>query len=286
MKLLSKAIKLASLARTARPVTVIPIGDIQWNGSTNHTALSTLQETIRRGCEDDAYFIGMGDYIDAYSPSNRQRLRGAALYDTAEEVIDQASQQLVDSLYNQALKPSKGRWLGLLEGHHFTEFSHGQTSDQYLAKLLGAPFLGTTALIRLVLSHNANKSSVVLWAHHGAGGGGKVGTPLSKLENLAPYWGGVDVFLIGHSTKGPAAPIDRIHPVWHGAGGPRLEHRKVLLVSTGGFSKSYGLQTRGDYPEQRLLNPSQIGVPIIRVRLGYCPGRNRSRLVPTVTVEV
>ena len=42
---------------------VIPLGDIQWTGSENDIAFSTLRETIAFGLDNDAVFIGLGDYI-------------------------------------------------------------------------------------------------------------------------------------------------------------------------------------------------------------------------------
>lgn len=96
----------------SKPVTIIPIGDIQWAGERGSTALGLLQRTIERGLEEDAWFVGMGDYIDFLSPSNRQRLASAALYDTAMDVVDSKAMELTEEIYEKALKPTKGRWLG------------------------------------------------------------------------------------------------------------------------------------------------------------------------------
>src|SRR3972149_1570283 len=91
------------------PYVGIPIGDIQWTGKKANIALEHLKRTIERGMEMKAFFVGMGDYLDAFSPSNRQRLRAAALYDTSEEVIDDKATDLVHQLYEEVLKPTKGR---------------------------------------------------------------------------------------------------------------------------------------------------------------------------------
>jgi len=95
-----------------KPFVVIPIGDIQWAGDSKQVALDQLKATIARGMEKDAWFVGMGDFIDFMSPSNRQRITGAALYDSAMDVIDNAATDLVQELYEKVLKPTKGRWLG------------------------------------------------------------------------------------------------------------------------------------------------------------------------------
>src|SRR3990167_72146 len=110
------------------------LGDFQYAGKKAHgTALTQLKEKIAEEVERGAYFIGMGDYIDFLSPSNRQRLRSAALYDTAEDVIDEKSMELTQEIFDLALRPTVGRWLGLVEGHHFSQLKTGDTTDMRLA---------------------------------------------------------------------------------------------------------------------------------------------------------
>ena len=275
-----------------RPIYLAPLGDIQWAGRRGATALDALKRHIDRCLELDARFIGLGDYIDFLSPSNRQRLRSAALYDTAEDVIDSKAMDLVQELWEVALKPTKGKWICLAEGHHFAQLKDGTTTDQRLCEMLGARFVGTSALVRLQFQLQNTRSNIVLWMHHGTGGGAKACTPLNKLENLAPYWGGVDVFLMGHTTKMPVVPINRVEARWHGRAAPDLVHRKIYFVNTGGFCKAYqvgsrqGRVPRGDYAEQGMMNPSVIGAPIIRiVPASSYQGKTRT-WAPMVSVEV
>ena len=276
------------------PIVIRPIGDIQWTGKKGATALDTLKRDIDSTLKQDGYFIGLGDYIDFMSPSNRQRKRAAALYDTAEDVIDDKAMDLVLELYDLALKPTKGRWLGLLEGHHFSELKTGDTTDMRLCQMLEAQFLGTSAAIRFQFDIHNRRSNVVLWAHHGTGGGTKACAPLNKLENLSPYWGGFDVFLMAHTTKAPAVPINRVYPRWHGNGAPDLIHKKIYFVSTGGYSKAYrvgnkqGRVPRGDYAEQGVMNPSVIGSPLLKIypRLDYPKHKSSGEWAPEVRVEI
>ena len=72
-----------------RAFPVMFVGDIQYVGKkSNAVSLSILQENLQRGLDIGAWFLGMGDYLDTFSPSNRARLRGANLYETAEEAIN------------------------------------------------------------------------------------------------------------------------------------------------------------------------------------------------------
>src|SRR6266850_1574496 len=157
---------------------IAPLGDLQFSGEKGPTAHDHVKRHIDRAMKLGAWFCGLGDYIDFLSPSNRQRLTAAALYDTSAGVIEDKARTLVEELFETLLKPTKGRWLGMLEGHHFYE-SNGETSDQWLAEMLKAPFLGTSAYIKV------EPSEVVLWLHHGAGNSVLPTGPLNKLYHMA-----------------------------------------------------------------------------------------------------
>lgn len=240
---------------------VAPLGDIQWSGSRGPSAIDSVRRHIARALELDAWFIGMGDYTDFLSPSNRQRLAASALYDTAEDVIDEKAHELVEELYELILKPTKGRWLGLLEGHHYYE-GQGSTSDQWLATMLDAPFLGTSAYIQL------NPSGVVILAHHGQGNSVLPTGPLNKLYHYSHGLVGADLYLIGHTTKLSVARLSRPTPDWSKND---LTHRDIFLVNTGGFSKSsivghtHGRIPRGEYAEVKMLTPSPLAAPLIHI---------------------
>lgn len=255
-----------------KELVLMPVGDIQFTGTRHDTAdVDRLKRHIEWGMEHQAWFLGMGDYIDFASPSNRQRIKAAALYDTAEDVIEETARRISDELYDKALRGSEKRWLGLLEGHHFTQLRDGTTTDQYLASKLKTRFLGTCAYIRLVFSANkTRRGNVLIWCHHGVGSG-RIGAPLNKLELLPTYWD-ADIYLMGHQSKKVAAPLDRIYPVFHGRGEPHLIHRTTIIAGTGGFSKAYlpghtqGNTPRGGYVEKAMMNPVALGGIVIRIR--------------------
>lgn len=281
------------------PWVVRPIGDIQWAGKQQSVAVDILKRDIDSALEfgnGKCLFLGMGDYIDTFSPSNRQRIRAAALYDTAEEVIDQKALDLVGELYDDVLKPTKGLWLGLLAGHHWHQLKYGDTTDMRLCEMLDAPFLGDSAIVRLVFEAHGREGPVTLWAHHGAGSGQKGYAPVQKLENAVyPDWEGIDIFLMGHMTKQAAEPKNRARPRWRTRGPhDELIHRKILLAGTGGYSKGYiehhkiGRVPSGSYVEKRMLSLTVLGAPLIRISPWF-HGAGRSEKVmwdPEITVEV
>lgn len=251
---------------------LMPVGDFQYTGTKYDSCdVDKLKRHIEWGIEHKAWFLGMGDYIDFASPSNRQKLRAAGLYDTAEDVIEERAVTLTEEIYEKALKGSEGRWLGLLEGHHYSQLRDGTTTDQYLANKLKTRFLGTCAYVRLIFSGSKTKrGNVTIWCHHGVGSG-RIGAPLNKLELLPAYWD-ADIYLMGHQSKKVAAPLDQIRPLWKGSGEPRLTHRTILIAGTGGFSRAYlaghrqGGTPRGGYVEKGMMSPVALGGVVVKVR--------------------
>lgn len=258
--------ELLKVRTKSQRVVVCPIGDIQWSGKGGPTAVVHVQRHIAAclAMEKQGYtvrFIGMGDYIDFLSPSNRQRLLSAGLYDSADAVIDEKAHELTEEACQLMLQPTRGKWLGLLEGHHFYE-AQGSTSDMWLAEMLDAPFLGTAAYIRI------EPSGFIVCAHHGLGGGILPTSGLNKMYHWSAGLAGADVYLMGHNTKMATVRLSRPRP---NAEFTDLTHDDVLLVNTGGFSKSnivghtQGRIRRGDYAEQAMMTPSPLAAPIIRL---------------------
>jgi hypothetical protein len=269
--------------------TLIPLGDIQYDGSSESTALRLLKETIQRGVEAEAFYIGMGDYTDFLSPSNRDRLRSAALYDTANDVIERTGEALINEIH-EILRPTAGRWLGLLEGHHFQEFSDGTTSDMRLAAMLRTHHLGTSAFVGLTFKRGRSSLLVNLWAQHGEGNGQSPSAPITKLDKVVQAFE-ADLYLLGHMTKLAHAPINRIYPAWGGKE-PDVYHRDIHLVGTGGFSRAIqigkraGLVPRGSYVEQAMMRPVSLGAPIIRIKIERSTKGGRDLLQRRITVEI
>jgi len=244
-------------------IVIAPLGDLQWSGEGGSTARDHLRRHIDRCLAVDAWFLGMGDYTDFASPSNRARLMAANVYDTAQEVLEDAATNLVDELFERFLKPTVGRWIGLLEGHHFFEWG-GRTSDLILAEKLKTKALGTSAYV------NIQPGDVTLWAHHGLGGGILPTSGINKLYHTSAGLQGADVYLMGHNTKMGGQRLSRPFPRFD-RDEPDLSHRDVLLVNTGGFSRSNvprsrrGGIPRGDYAEQGMMTPSPLTAPLVTI---------------------
>ena len=182
-------------------------------------------------------------------------------------------------------------------------FAPGGNTDIKLCEMLDAPYLGdphdpdiNMAVVRVEFRNETQYNSINVWAWHGKGYGQKMAYPSYKLETIANYWEGIDIFLMGHFTKKSHASFDRPYPVLNGgpaAHEPFLQHRTIHLVGTGGWSKGYVEGTPAKpahttYVEKAGLSPVALGQPIVRI----APKRRTSTRTglrtwdPGITVEL
>lgn len=244
-----------------RKITIAPIGDIQFGAAGCNENL--VSEAIVRGVGEGWHFIGMGDYLDTVSPSNKRALIQAKshLYDSAIELLDDAFTKKADALVDGPLKESKGRWIGMIDGDHNWTLDDGQTIDNYIANRLKAPYLATSAIVNVYAS--GVDVPLKIFLTHGAGSSvSKTGKTL-HLERLLSSFD-VDVVVMGHSHLRYGVPIPVIRRVETKAG-PRLREHNRIGAITGSFLNGYQANSshlgkaRGSYVEAAALSPVSLG---------------------------
>ena len=231
--------------------------------------IDRLAKHIKWALEQNAIFVGMGDFSDFLSPSNKLRLRQAGLYDTAEEVIDNAAITIEKELM-EVLRPTIGRWMGFIEGHHTYTSLDGTTTGQRFARFLQAPYLGDSAILRITFREAApshESVSLKMFVHHGHGGATTYGGILNRLERFAARFPDVQLIMTGHHHQVIVQPMDSLDVTSKGE--PYLFHKTRMLVCTGSFMKGWmqghkiGGRPQGLYPEQKMMPPTALGAPLI-----------------------
>jgi hypothetical protein len=268
-----------------RETILMPIGDIQYGAEGSN--IDALKKYLAWGMAHDAYFIGMGDYVDVASPSNRESWKGTKKYDSFKAMVGDAAWEHMEKV-SSIFKGTENRWIGLHHGHHYWEFEEG-TTDTILAERLNAPFLGTCAITQLKFRQPSGKQAVTcqIWSHHGEGSGATMASPLSKLERQMGSYPTVDIFLIAHYSRMLGYTKDSLVPMY--GNNPRLLAKPRVLAACGGFMSGYtvgskqGGRPQGGYVEQGMMPPTNLGAPIIfmspvhtayvdRVKLGIFTG--------------
>lgn len=241
--------------------TLAPIGDIQFGSQ--GCAEEMLRAHIDKGVEQDWRFIGMGDYLDHFSPSNRRALVGAkvSLYESAQELLDSAIHERVRQLTDGPLAASKGRWLGCVAGDHIWTYGDGQTCDHHLARRLDAPYLGHSAIVS-VHQKGVDRPLRVFVTHGRGASVSSTGKTLHLERLLAAF--DVDIVLMGHAHLRYGVVKERIKTVATKTGSRLFAQKKVAGI-TGSFLKGYdeftsaGGVPSGSYVEQAALAPVSLG---------------------------
>jgi hypothetical protein len=240
---------------------LMPLGDIHY-GSRDFP-LNHLCDNISWAIDHGCTFLGMGEYLDFTSHSQRSHM--GVLRESTKEILDQMVLEQAQELLS-VLAPTKGKWVGMLEGDHRWDFLGGTSVDQYLCSELKCPFLGTSAMIRIAAGVKGHpEADTILYAHHGIGSSRTSGGHLIQVENLLKTFD-ADIYLMGHSHAKVGSPIDRqcispdgIH-----------YHRTKILARTGAWLKGYtssgplklnepAISSRGSYVEQKAYQPAALG---------------------------
>lgn len=218
------------------------------------------------------YFLGMGDYDDLASTSERGILGDSKLHDSTRITLEQMYEKHTDRLAKE-MDFMKGRLIGLIEGNHYSLFSDGCTTTQRLCyKLGGVKYLGVTCFIVLILRYDRTHAHrAVIWAHHGLGAGRLVGGSINKVEQMEKN-AEADIYLMGHDHKKSAAllnklcirdaPLDYMEP----------SMKKILLARTGTFLRGYS-DKYPSYVADAGMSPTDIGV----VKIELTPKREQLR---------
>jgi hypothetical protein len=261
---------------------ICPIGDIHYGQSDwpEHKFRDNIQWALDRG----AYFVGMGDYFEMASVSQRKQFGG--LRDSVREEIDDMLLGKADDL-GCILEPTRGRWLGCVEGNHRWDTLRGTSVDQHLCRRLHCDFLGTSALVTLKTSKRGHMESLCrLYVHHGVGATRTLGANLNRLGDLM-WFQDADIFLMGHSHDILAKKIDRQSVTPDGV----HYHQSKLIARTGSWMLGYvshepldldapAIESRGTYVEEGARAPSSLG--FLTIGIGYEQVRHSKYYRPTI----
>jgi hypothetical protein len=247
-------------------LTIVPIGDIHFN------APMFSESVFRDWCKkyrarvaagEDIYFLGLGDYLETMSGSERKNSL-SGLHESTREWLDEKINENIRSLAER-LDFTKGRWLGMLAGNHNYIDGDGNTTTHMLAKLLDAKPLGVVAAIRLGIILPGKKAMCYdIWAHHGRGGGRLAGSTLNSIEAWANGLDG-DLILMGHDHKKAAASTIRLSMSGRGADDMDVVQRETWLCRTGSFLKGYE-KGKPSYIAERALRPVSLGTIEVNIR--------------------
>lgn len=207
--------------------------------------------------QKNAVFLGMGDFTDGVSTSERIILSDHKLHDTTKRTIEDVYKGVTKTLINE-LSFMRGRCIGLLGGNHYYQHNNGDTTDHVLAAALGCKFLGVCSFIRLEISTGHKRfASLDIFAHHGKGGGGLPGSTFNTIEKMTQT-ADADIYLMGHDHKKGCVPSTPRLRLVKGRTTLNVKERCPWLGRTGSFLKAYENE-RVSYNVDACRSPASLG---------------------------
>jgi len=214
-----------------------------------------LHRTLKWIREHDAFWVGMGDWAHAITPSSNERRFDFDELDMRFYNPDKQYQKVLE-----LLEPIKKKGLMVLTGNHDDVLRRRHYHDfvAWLACGLDVPYMGVSGFLRLIFQRGKHRSQLDVYAHHGYFGGRTKGGKIKRVTEMASLFE-ADVYAMGHVHE-----IDHTTVV-------RLTVNRAMKVTekvqhflvTGGFVRGYvpGNQT---YIERKMLQPTRLGSLALR----------------------
>jgi hypothetical protein len=225
--------------RYNKPFRIVFFGDVHWD-SPNH-ARGKWNEFLRYARTlKDAWFFGMGDYLDSTSTTERECLGHISpkMHETFRN--DVAALQLEKcERFAKEISFMRGRIIGMLNGNHYFQFASGINSDQTICELVGAKYLGVCSFTRLTFECGGRGHTRDIFAHHGAGAARLIGGSINRVQQMAE---GVeaDIYAMGHDHKRGAVPAQPRLFLRQRIGSELVvEQREPIVLRSGSYLASY-----------------------------------------------
>ena len=245
---------------------LIPFGDVH-----RDVALCDVERWrgFLRRCrsEDDQYtrYILMGDPCDFASYSERNILKAASLHTTTRRRMDRLVKDTINGFVRE-ISFMRGKMLGVVAGNHNWEYADGTTTDQQIARLLDAKYLGDISYIRITIETCGKRLNVDIVAAHGKAGGKTAGATINQVDDLRRIFPVADIYLCGHDHKRGVWPESTlVVNANHKSGELEIKQKRQLLCRTGSFLRGY-VDGATSYVADRYLRPCELGTIRLEIK--------------------
>lgn len=240
-------------------LTLLPFGDVH-RDSPAHADEEWKKFLAHARKVPNPLFLGMGDYMDGYSTSERSIIYSGGLHDSSKKRHDEDGRGRIRA-FAKEIAFMKGRMIGALNGNHYQVYHDGTNGDQYLANLMDTKYLGVCCVVRVSVDCAGRQTAFTIAAHHGRGAGTTAGGRMNSVEKLAGFFPEADIVLMGDNHARGAIPLgDKLTLVKavKSERGFELKSRKTYIGRTGSFLKAYE-PGESSYVVDAALSPSSLG---------------------------
>ena len=238
------------------PIYLIPFGDVHRDSPMCH--VEKWKEFL--GWAKDkkrCLFLGMGDYVDLASTSERELLHNKKLHESTLTTLDQIYKKHADKFVKE-IDFMRGNLIGLIEGNHYADLGNGTTTTQRMCDALNTKYLGVMSVIRLSFFYGKKRTSIDIVAHHGRGAGRMLGSSLNGVQKMAETVHG-NIYLQGDDHRKLVGMTTKLEIESNNEGNIKLHHMKQIFLRTGSFLKGHE-DGKASYIVDANLNPTDLGV--------------------------
>jgi predicted phosphodiesterase len=241
-------------------IKIKPIMDLHYGSST--CDVKAFREYLRDR-DEFTWFVTNGDLMDSILFNDKRYQRSM---DASDKEIDEVIDADVLAVY-KILEPIKDRILAVGHGNHEQTIVKkcGTNPSKRLAEMLGAPYMGYSYWMRLIICRKAtHKRAVDFMISHGFGGGTRTeGGSLTKYSKAADRFD-ADVLIYGHDhkknfTRYPVLYIDQSVKA-------KLIAKPKLVCLGGSWKKTYTNNTSASWEECMGFPPSEVGGITIEIK--------------------
>jgi len=244
--------------------TLYPIGDVHLGSANCDKGLFDATIKAVRD-DDDALWIGVGDFIEAIAPNDKRWNAGGV----DEAIVNLASQDRIGDVYVEKLAdklaPIAGKCIGYSDGNHEQVFNRHYYTNLSVRVLdaIGRPdcYVEWACLTRLAFEHGTARTTLRIFSHHGWQGGRQEGAKVNESRRLLAYVD-ADIYLTGHSHSKFVVPHTRItvNPSW-----TKEVAKTVYTCHTGSYLRTLQ-QNHVGYAERAGFPPTTLGGVRFRLR--------------------
>ena len=249
-------------------VTLIPFSDIhrdtkliceeRWKGT-----LSSWKGIKSRN--KHTYFIGLGDYNDLSSGSERSKINNIDLHDSTRDTLDHIAEKSNRLLANE-LSFMKGTIIGLSEGNHHWISEEGINSTEDLCERLNTKYLGWIFIVKLNIIYRNSCFPIWICGCHGKYSGKRAGATFNAIEDMAQIFPMCDIYLQGHDHQLGIRPDVVLIQKDESKKGIVIKEKSRFFARTGSFMRAY-VEGKTSYVAKGLMKPSYLGNPMFNISL-------------------
>lgn len=215
-----------------------------------------LQRALKWIRENNAFWIGMGDWAQAVVPHPNEHRFDFGEMDKRFLTPEQQYRKVYE-----LLEPIRKQGLMILTGNHddLLRKRHYHNFVDALALQLHVPYMGIDGFLRLVFKRGRHRQRLDIYVHHGYGGGRSQTAGIKRCLEMAKIVE-ADVYAMGHFHQ-----LDHKTTTWplYYDNRGNLQERIRHFFVTGGFIRGY-VPEGMTYIEYKMLTPTLLGSPVMK----------------------